>query len=90
MAEKELLKLLRRCEEDGKWVSEVWDELKEKYEGKVFAVKNKRVLEVADTVEELLNKLEEKGEESAFLLIEAVPPKDASFTLEVARDSVFR
>ncbi len=77
----EILKSLKRAAEDGEWVSKNYDELRERYEGKVFAVKNKRVVESADTVEELRTKLEAKGEKMGFLLIESIPPKDASFIL---------
>ena len=77
----EILKSLSKAAEDSEWVSKNYDELRKKYEGKVFAVRNKKVIEGADTVEKLRMELEAKGEDVAFLLIESIPPKDASFIL---------
>lgn len=79
--EIEILKSLEKAAEDSEWVSKNYDELRKKYEGKVFAVKNKKVIEGADTVEELGRKLEAKGEDVAFLLVESIPPKNTSFIL---------
>ncbi len=79
--ENEILKSLGKVVEDGEWISEKYDELRKKYEGKVFAVKNKKVVGDADTVEELRRKLETKGEDIALLLIETIPPKNTSFIL---------
>jgi len=77
----QLLKLLKASEEDSKWVSEKYDELREKYEGKVFAVRGKKVIDSAESVEQLMDELERKNENIALLLIESIPPKNASFIL---------
>lgn len=79
--ETQILELLETSEADSKWVSEKYDELQKRYEGKVFAVKNKTILSHADTIEELLSELEKKSENMGFLLIEAVPPRNVSFIL---------
>jgi len=71
---------LEMLDNDSQWVTENYDKLR-KYEGKVIAIKNKKIIDVADTLENLLKKLEEKKENSAFLLIEAIPPKGVSFIL---------
>ncbi|MEM2907726.1 MAG: DUF5678 domain-containing protein [Candidatus Hadarchaeales archaeon] len=81
MEETKLLELLKSIEEDNKWLSENYDELKKKLEGKVFAVKNKKVVYEAETIEDLLRGLEEKGEDSTLLLIESIPRRDVSFIL---------
>jgi len=73
-------KTLMMLDNDSQWVTENYDKLR-KYEGKVIAVKNQKIIEVSDTIEHLLKKLEEKKENSAFLLIEAIPPKGVSFIL---------
>lgn len=78
MSEEEILK---EAEEDSAWVTAHHDELRAKYEGKVFAVKNKKVIGASDRLEKLLAELEKKGEDTAFLLIESVPPKNLSFIL---------
>jgi len=81
MEDSQILEILKKSEEDSKWVSEEYDKLRTKYEGKVFAVRNKNVLSHADTVEELVEKLENMGEDVGFLLIETVPRRDLSFIL---------
>jgi hypothetical protein len=81
MEDSQILEILKKSEGDSKWVSEEYDKLRTKYEGKVFAVKNKTVLSHADTVEELVEKLENMGEDVGFLLIETIPRRDLSFIL---------
>lgn len=71
---------LERLEEDSVWVTQHYDSLK-KYEGKVVAVKNKGIIAVSENLEKLLKDLEKKNENSACLLLEAIPPKNASFIL---------
>lgn len=76
-----ILEILRKFEEDNIWASEESDKLRTKYEGKVLAIKNKSIVSYADTVEELLKKLKQIGEDASFLLIEAIPPRNVSFIL---------
>ncbi len=76
-----ILEILRKFEEDNIWVSEEFDKLRSKYEGKVLAIKNKSIVSYANTVEELLEKLEKAGEDATSLLIEAIPPRNVSFIL---------
>jgi hypothetical protein len=79
--DSEILEILKIAEEDGKWFSEKYEELRTKYEGKVVAIKNKNVLGDANSVDELLDKVGKKGEDIAYLLIETIPPRDVSFIL---------
>ena len=81
MEDSQILEILKKSEEDSKWVSEEYDKLRSKYEGKVFAVRNKTVLSHADTAEELVKKLECMGEDIGFVLIETIPRRDLSFIL---------
>lgn len=81
MEDAQVLEILRRSEEDSRWVSEEYEKLRGKYAGKVLAVKNKKVVCDADTIEELVDKLQGMGENVGFLLIESIPPKDLSFIL---------
>jgi hypothetical protein len=81
MEDRQILEILKKSEEDSKWVSEEYDNLRTKYEGKVFAVRNKNVLSHADTAEELVAKLENMGEDVGLILIETIPRKDLSFIL---------
>jgi hypothetical protein len=79
--DSEILEILKIAEEDSKWFSEKYEELRTKYEGKVVAIKNKIVLGDANSVDELLDKVGKKGEDAAYVLIETIPPKDVSFIL---------
>lgn len=79
--DSEILEILKIAEEDSKWFSEKYEELRTKYEGKVVAIKNKNVLGDANSVDELLDKVGKKGEDAAYVLIETIPPKDVSFIL---------
>lgn len=81
MEDAEILELLRMFEADNEWISKSYEELKKKHEGKVFAVKNKKVVHEAETVDDLLKGLEKEGKNMAFLLIETIPPKNVSFIL---------
>jgi hypothetical protein len=69
-----------RLEQDSAWVTENYENLR-KYEGKVVAVKNKTIIAVSESLEDLLKNLEEKKENTACLLLEAIPPKNVSFIL---------
>lgn len=71
---------LEMLDNDSQWVTENYDKLR-KYEGKVIAIKNKKIIDISDTLENLLKKLEKRKENSSFLLIEAIPPKGVSFIL---------
>jgi hypothetical protein len=81
MQDSEILQILKVAEEDTKWFSEKYEELRDKYEGKVVAIKNRDVVSDADSVEELVEKVQKKGEDTAYLLIETIPRKDVSFIL---------
>jgi hypothetical protein len=81
MEDPQILEILKKSEGDSRWVSEEYDRLRTKYEGKVFAVRNKTVLSHADTAEELVKKLENMGEDIGFVLIETIPRRDLSFIL---------
>jgi len=81
MKDAEVLEMAKRAQRDSKWISDNYDQLREKYEKRTFAVKDGKVIGDADTVQDLVGELEKKGEDVAFILIEVIPPKDASFIL---------
>lgn len=81
MEDYKIIELLKKAQENSEYVSKNFDELRKKYEGKVFAVKDQKVIHDAKKIEDLLRGLEEKGEDMAFLLIESIPPKNLSFIL---------
>ena len=81
VSDDQILKILEEAEINSKWVTEKYDELKRMYEGMVFAVKDKKVIHATETMEELLDEMEKRDENMAFLLIESVPSSDLSFIL---------
>jgi len=81
MQGSEILQILKVAEEDSKWFSEKYEQLQTKYEGRVLAIRNKNVVGDAESVHQLLDILQEKGEDAAYMLIETIPPKDVSFIL---------
>lgn len=80
ITEKGELEVLEKLEKDSEWVTAHYDELR-KHEDKLIAVKNKKIIYVSESLEELLTELEDKKEDTAFILITAIPPKSASFIL---------
>ena len=80
ITEKRELEALETLGNDSEWVTEHYDNFK-KHEGKLIAVKNKEIIHVSESLEELLTELESRKENTAFILIETIPPKNASFIL---------
>ncbi|OYT56001.1 MAG: hypothetical protein B6U77_00585 [Candidatus Hecatellales archaeon ex4484_218] len=81
MDDSQILEILKRVEKDSRWLSENYEEIQSKYEGKIIAIKDSQIICEGNTMDEVLNKLEKKGENISFLLIESIPPKDVSFIL---------
>ena len=81
LKDSEILKILKIAEEDSKWLSEKYEELRVQYGGKVVGVRNRNIVGEAESTDELLQKIEKKGEDTAFVLIETIPTKDVSFIL---------
>ena len=80
MENAELRTCLEKLDEDSVWLNENYDAF-QKYQGKVIAIKNKQIIAMRDTLEELLEELEKKKEDPAFLLIQAIPPENIAFIL---------
>lgn len=80
ITEKRELEILENLEKDSEWITVHYDELR-KHENKVVAVRNRKIIFVSENLEELLTELEDRKENTAFVLIAAIPPKDASFIL---------
>ncbi len=81
LKDSEILEILKIAEEDGRWFSEKYEELRAQYGGKVVGVRNRNIVGEAESSDELLQKIEKKGEDTAFVLIETIPTKDVSFIL---------
>jgi len=71
---------LERLDQDSIWLNEHYYDLR-RYRGKVIAIKEKQIIAVQDSLEALLEELEKKNENPAFLLIEAMPSENIAFIL---------
>jgi len=80
MENEELRAHLEKLDRDSIWVNEHYDDFR-KYQGKVIAIKDRQVIAVQDSLEELLEELKKKKENPALLLIEAIPPENIAFIL---------
>ncbi len=80
-SEEEEFELLKAIERDSKWFSVNYDRYKKIFEGKVIAVKDEGILGVGDDMQELLNKIEERGEDPRWVYVTSIPPKDIVFIL---------
>lgn len=75
------MEALGKVERNRNWITKHYDELRAKYEGKVFAVKDQRVLESSDNVEHLLEDIAKKGEDMALITVESIPRKGVAYIL---------
>lgn len=70
------LDLLNSAVENLKWFHDNFSELQEKYENKIIAIKDKKIIISADNVDKLLAILKNKGIDDSEVLIESIHPKD--------------
>ncbi len=80
-SEANILKTLEEMEKSRNWIGKHYDELRAKYEGKVFAVKDERVVYSNESVTSLLEDVKKKGEDTALLVIESIPHKGVAYIL---------
>ena len=68
--------LINSLEENLKWFQNNFNKIRESYEKKIVAIKNKKIIASADNSKQLLDLLEEKGIDNSEVLIEAITPKN--------------
>lgn len=68
--------LLNLAEENLVWFSQNSGKIREKFGGKVIAIKDKNIIASSDNTKELLNSLEKMKVDDSEVLIERVPLKD--------------
>lgn len=83
--DSEILQALKVAEEDSRWFSEKYEQLQAKYEGRVLGIRNKNIVADAESVDELLDVMQKKGEDTTHVLIETIPARDLSFILLAKR-----
>ncbi len=81
ISDTDILKTIEATEKSRNWISKHYDELRVKYEGKVFAVKGEDVVDSSDSVTTLLEDVKKKGEDTALLVIESIPQKGVAYIL---------
>lgn len=74
--ENQDLQLLKKFEEDSKWFHDNINKLREKFEGRFVAIKNKQPIASDKNIEIVVKAIEEQGENPSYLLIQFVYPKD--------------
>ncbi len=80
-SEADILKALEAIEKNREWVSKNYQMLQSKYQGKVFAIKDKQIVAVSGNITELVDEVRAKGQDSATLLLESIPPKGVVYIL---------
>ncbi len=68
------LELLQSSERDLRWFNANSDMIREKFVGKIVAIKDGCVVESAGNINELLEVLKKKGIDQSEVLIEAISP----------------
>lgn len=63
------------------WVQKKFDELAEKYEGKLVAVEDEEIIASSDSIEDLIAQIKKMGKNPAELLITSFPPRDVLWIL---------
>jgi Family of unknown function (DUF5678) len=77
----EVLEAIEKTEKNRNWIANNYDKLRTQFEGKVFAVKDERIVESSDNVERLLEEVNKRGEDTALLVIESIPRKGVAYIL---------
>jgi len=80
-SDTDILKAIEATEKSRNWISKHYDELRAKYQGKVFAVKDEAVIDSNASVTDLLEDVKKKGEDTALLVIESIPQKGVAYIL---------
>jgi intergrase/recombinase len=81
IGEKEEIEILNAGIEDAKYVDEHFEKFSREHEGKIIAVKNKRIIASADTIEELIEKVKAKKSDPRTVYVTSFPPKGLIFVL---------
>ncbi len=64
---------LQNFEEQGKWLQKNYERLRKKYYNQFVAIKDKEVFVSGANIKQVIKKVESKGEDPSFILIEYLP-----------------
>ena len=79
--EIDIVAAIENTEKNRQWIGSHRDELSAKYEGQVFAVMDEQVVGTSENLEDLLQEMKKRGEDSAFFVIESIPRKGVAYIL---------
>lgn len=79
--EEETVRLLQEFEENEKWFSEHYDELRGNYADMMLAIKDKKIVSTSLEMEELFKDLNSKNVDVNSVYIVAIPPQGIAFIL---------
>lgn len=80
-SDTDILKALDETTKNRAWASRNYEQLRSKYQGKVFAIKDEQILSAKDGIEELVDDVKAKGVDTALVLMESIPPKGVVYIL---------
>jgi hypothetical protein len=80
-SDTDILKALDATEKNRAWASKNYGELRNKYQGKVFAIKDERVINSKDNIIDLVTEINAKEADTALVLMESIPPKGVVYIL---------
>jgi hypothetical protein len=79
--EKTEIELLESGVRSAKWVESKFDELAKKFEGKLIAVDNEKIIASSEDMRDLIIQIEREGKDPALVYITSFLPKDLAFIL---------
>lgn len=74
----EILKYLEKNSESAKYVEKNLEKLSNKYENKLIAVNDKKIIADSDNPKNLIEEIESKGYDSRWIYITSFPPKEVA------------
>ena len=78
---KSNMALLRESEENLEWLHENYKEIQKRFENKIIAIHDKKIVASATNSETLLKHLKKKGIDSSEVLIEVITAKNEIYIL---------
>ncbi len=81
ITEEEERRLLEEIDNDARWLNDNYEKYHKRYEGKLVAVKGKKIIASGSDAEELSIRIEALGEDPRWTFFASFPPKDLVFIL---------
>lgn len=80
-SDTDILKALDATEKNRAWASKNYGELRTKYQGKVFAIRDEQIINSNDNITDLVTEVNAKEADAALVLMESIPPKGVVYIL---------